>query len=90
VTPSDVFTSTEPEICAEVDTFGTAPILSTQVSVGPTSNLLVSFSSEWSGPKTDTELLLSFLVNDDAGTSSRARRSSGVSAPVPSRTTAER
>ncbi len=66
VTPSDVFTSTEPEICAEVDTFGTAPILPTEVSVAATSNLLVYFSSEWSGLETDTELLLSFLVNDDA------------------------
>ena len=67
VTPSDVFTSTEQEICAEVDTFGTGPILPTEVSVAATSNLLVYFSSEWSGPEADTELLLGFIVNDDAG-----------------------
>ncbi len=65
--PSDVFTNTEPETCAEVDTFGTAPILPTEVSVAATSNLLVYFSSEWSGLQADTELLLGFLVNDDAG-----------------------
>lgn len=67
VTPSDVFTTTEPELCAEVDTFGTPPILPTEVSVAATSNLLVYFSSEWSGLETNTELLLSFRVNDDAG-----------------------
>jgi hypothetical protein len=67
VTPSDVFTTTEPEICAEVDTFGTAPILPTEVSVTATSNLLVYFSSEWSGLEADTELLISFRVNDSAG-----------------------
>jgi hypothetical protein len=66
-TPSDVFTSSEPEVCAEVDTFGTAPILPTEVSVAATSNLLVYFSSEWSGLEPDTELLLSFRVNDEAG-----------------------
>ena len=66
-TPSDVFTSSEPEVCAEVDTFGTAPILPTEVSVAATSNLLVYFSSEWSGLLADTELLLSFRVNDNAG-----------------------
>ena len=65
--PSDVFTSTEPEICAEVDTFGTAPILPTEVSVAATSNLLVYFSSELSGLEPDTELLLSLRVEDGAG-----------------------
>ena len=67
VTPSDVFTSTETETCAEVDTFGTAPILPTEVSVAVTSNLLVYFSAEWAGLEADTELLLQFRVNDDAG-----------------------
>jgi len=67
LTPSDVFTTTEPEVCAEVDTFGTPPILPTEVSVAATSNLLVYFSSERSGLKASTELLLSFRVNDDAG-----------------------
>jgi hypothetical protein len=67
LTPTDVFTSTEPEACADVDTFGEAPILPTQVSVSTTSNLVVYFTSEWSGFNTDTELLLGFRVNDDAG-----------------------
>jgi hypothetical protein len=67
LTPTDVFSSTEPETCAVVDTFGTAPILPTQVSVSTTSNLVVYFTSEWSGFSTDTELLLTFRVNDDAG-----------------------
>jgi hypothetical protein len=66
-TPSEVYTSTEPEGCAEVDTFGTPPILPTEVSVAQTSNLLVSFSSEWAGLQADAELLLSFRVNDDEG-----------------------
>lgn len=65
--PTDVLTTTEPEVCANVDTFGTAPILPTEVSVAATSNLLVYFSSEWSGLNPDTELLLSLRVNDDEG-----------------------
>jgi hypothetical protein len=67
LTPTDVFTGTETEACADVDTFGEAPILPTQVSVSTTSNLVVYFTSEWSGFSTDTELLLTFRVNDDAG-----------------------
>ena len=67
LTPSDVFTTTEPETCAEVDTFGTPPILLTEVSVAATSNLLVYFSSEWAGLEADTELLLSLRVNNDEG-----------------------
>jgi len=65
--PTDVLTTTEPQVCASVDTFGTAPILPTKVSVAATSNLLVYLSSEWSGLNPDTELLLSFRVNDDEG-----------------------
>ena len=68
VSPLEVFTTTEPEICADVDTFGVSgPILPTEVSVAATSNLLVYFTSEWSGLETNTELLLNFVVNDDAG-----------------------
>jgi hypothetical protein len=65
--PSDVYTTTDPGICADVDTFGQAPILPTDVSVAAASNLLVSFTSELSGLEADTELLLSFTVTDDAG-----------------------
>jgi hypothetical protein len=66
LTPSDVFTTTEPEICAVVDTFGidTNGML-TQVTVSETSNLLVYLSSEWSGLEPGTELLISIAVNDD-------------------------
>jgi IPT/TIG domain len=67
VSPIKVFTTTEPETCAQVDTFGTPPILPTRVSAAVRSNLMVYFSSEWSGLQTDTELLLNFMVNDDAG-----------------------
>jgi len=35
--------------------------------VAATSNLLVYFSTEWSGLETDTELLPLFSVNDDEG-----------------------
>jgi IPT/TIG domain-containing protein len=65
--PTDVLTTTEPEVCANVDTFGTPPVLPTAVSVAAASNLLVYFSSEWSGLNPDTELLISLRVNDDAG-----------------------
>lgn len=65
--PSDVYTTTEPESCADVDTFGEAPILPTRVTVTEPSNLLVYFTSEWAGLEADTELLLGFRVNDDAG-----------------------
>ena len=67
LSPTDVFTSTEPEACADVDTFGEAPILPTQVSVSSTSNLVVYFTSEWSGFSASTELLLGFRVSDDSG-----------------------
>jgi hypothetical protein len=67
LTPSDVYTSTETEACGDVDTFGVPPILPTQVSVSSTSNLVVYFTSEWSGFSIDTELLLGFRVNDDSG-----------------------
>jgi hypothetical protein len=67
VTPSDVFTSTEPENCEDVDTFGVPPILPTRVSVAEPSNLLVYFTSEWAGLEADTELLIQFRVNDDGG-----------------------
>jgi hypothetical protein len=50
-----------------VDTFGEAPILPTKVSVSTASNLVVYFTSEWSGFGIDTELLLGFRVNDEAG-----------------------
>lgn len=72
VTASDVYTTTggkiEGEICAHVDTFGVpGPVLPTRVTVTEPSNLLVYFTSEWSGLETDTELLLNFMVKDDAG-----------------------
>jgi hypothetical protein len=67
VTPSDVYTTTEPDGCADVDTFGEAPILPTQVSVSSTSNLLVSFTAEWVGLDADTELLINLRANDDSG-----------------------
>jgi hypothetical protein len=70
VTPSDVYTTTGPpggEICAVVDTFGVPPVLPTRVTVGVPSNLLVYFTSEWSGLEASTELLLNLRVNDDSG-----------------------
>ena len=70
VTPSDVYTTTGPpggELCAVVDTFGVPPVLPTRVTVGVPSNLLVYFTSEWSGLEADTELLINFRVNDDSG-----------------------
>lgn len=70
VTPSDVYTTTGPpggEICAAVDTFGVPPVLPTRVTVAVPSNLLVYFTSEWSGLEANTELLLNFQVHDDAG-----------------------
>jgi len=67
LTPSDVFTTTEPEGCGDVDTFGVPPVLPTRVTVTEPANLLVYFTSEWSGLQADTELLLQFRVNDDEG-----------------------
>lgn len=65
--PSDIFTTTDPGICADVDTFGEAPILPTDVTVPPASNLLVTFSWEMSGLESDTELLISFTIVDGDG-----------------------
>jgi hypothetical protein len=69
VTPSDVYTTTEPQVCGEVDTFGVPPVLPTRVTVAVPSNLLVYFTSEWSGLEANTELLINFQVHDDAGNS---------------------
>ncbi len=65
--PSDVFMSTEPEICAEVDVDGFA-FMPTEVSFGQDSHLLVSFTSEYSGIAPRTELLLAFAITDQQGT----------------------
>ena len=65
-TPSDVFTTTEPEICAETNPNG-ALAMPTHVDVAATSNLLVYLSFEFSGPEINTELLVSLLVNDESG-----------------------
>ena len=70
LTPSDVYSTNGPpggEICGVVDTFGVAPVLPTRVTVAVPSNLLVYFTSEWSGLEASTELLLNFQVHDDAG-----------------------
>ena len=66
-TPSGVFTTTEPEVCAVVGSEGSSA-MPTQVTVGATSNLSISFSSERSGlDSVNTELLLSFFILDDEG-----------------------
>jgi hypothetical protein len=65
--PSDVFANTEPEICAEgVDVNGFA-FLPTAVSFGEDSNLLASFTFEYSGPDPRTELLIAFEITDEGG-----------------------
>jgi hypothetical protein len=66
-TPTDVYTTTEPEGCGHVDTFGVPPVLPTRVTVAEPANLLVYFTSEWAGLDSDTELLIQFRVNDDEG-----------------------
>jgi hypothetical protein len=69
LTPSDVYTTIEPEVCGDVDTFGVPPVLPTRVTVAVPSNLLVHYTSEWSGLEAGTELLLNFQVHDDGGNS---------------------
>lgn len=59
--PIEVFTNTEPEICAVVGTDG-GTAMPTPVSVGTQSRLLVYFTSERSGFDTHTELLVTFEV----------------------------
>ena len=56
-TPSDVYSTTEPEICAVVNVDGVSA-LPTVVTVDSTSHLLVSFSSERSGIRGNNELLV--------------------------------
>ena len=67
LTPSDVYTTTEPEGCGDVDTFGVPPVLPTRVTVTEPANLLVYFTAEWAGLQASTELLLQFRINDDQG-----------------------
>jgi hypothetical protein len=56
-TPSDVFSTTEPDICAVVDVDGIST-LPTSVTVDATSDLVASFSAERSGITGDNELLV--------------------------------
>jgi hypothetical protein len=64
-TPTAVLTNTEPEVCAVVDKNGTIA-MPTPVVPGGVSDLLVSFTAEWSGFDTRTELLITFeVVGDD-------------------------
>jgi hypothetical protein len=56
-TPSDVFSTTEPDICAVVDVDGIST-LPTAVTVDATSDLVASFSAERSGITGDNELLV--------------------------------
>jgi hypothetical protein len=64
--PSDIYSTTEPEICAEVDVGGTSA-MPTPITVDGTSHLLVSFSAERSGIRGDDELLLTFDIFDSSG-----------------------
>jgi hypothetical protein len=45
-TPTDVFTATNPGVCAEVDGFG-GPVIQTEITVSQTSNLSVFYTFEW-------------------------------------------
>ena len=60
-TPSDVYTTTEPQHCAVVDVDGVSA-MPTAVTVDGTSNLLVSFSAEKSGIHGNDELLVTIDV----------------------------
>jgi len=60
-TPSDVFSTTEPVGCAEVDVDGVSA-MPTSVTVDATSHLLVSFSAERSGIRGNNELLVRFDI----------------------------
>ncbi len=61
VSPIEVFTNTEPEICAVVGPEG-GTAMPTAVTVDARSRLLVYFTSERSGFDTHTELLVTFEV----------------------------
>lgn len=60
-TPTDVYTTTEPEVCAVVDVGGVSA-MPTLVTVDGPSNLLVSFGSERSGIRGDNELLVTIDI----------------------------
>jgi hypothetical protein len=64
--PSDIYSTTEPEICAVVNVDGTSA-MPTLITVDETSHLLVSFSAERSGIRGDNELLLTLDIFDSAG-----------------------
>jgi IPT/TIG domain len=61
VSPIEVFTNTEPEICAVVGPEG-GTAMPTAVTVGAQSRLLIYFTSERSGFDIHTELLVTFEV----------------------------
>jgi hypothetical protein len=65
LTPSDVYTSTDPGVCHGDDKVGTEPVslLPTAVQVGQESDLVVYFTSTWSTPSgSPTELLMDLQV----------------------------
>lgn len=45
-TPTDVFTATNPGVCAEVDGFG-GPVIQTEITVSQTSIVSVAYTFEW-------------------------------------------
>jgi hypothetical protein len=59
MTPSDVYASTEPDVCNGDDKVGTDPValLPTAVEVGQESHVLVYFASMWSGFELDSVLV---------------------------------
>lgn len=62
-TPSDVYTTTDPDVCHEVDVkTDPVPLIPTTVSVGGMSDVLVFFSATWNGFHADTELILSVEI----------------------------
>ena len=65
-TPSDVFSTTEPAICAEVNVDGVSA-MPTAVTVDTTSHLLVSFSAERSGIEGNNELLVEIDILNTSG-----------------------
>jgi hypothetical protein len=88
LTPTDVFTSTDPEVC-HVEKVGPQPVslLPTEVHVGEESLVVAYFTSTWSAPSgSPDELLLALKIGDDSspewiantGTGGSERNAHGV------------
>lgn len=85
-TPTDVFMTTNPGLCATVDGFG-GPVIQEEVIVDASSNLLVYYTFEWGNLDPRLEGLVDIALQDADGEFVAGQGEWGFSAGIIPRTT---